>query len=154
MSDCSTCTRHPCLARLADMLKTYMKLIVASNTKIQLLPQPYTTLYCSWRSLKVVLCTPRDLDHEIHPWKSQCRLHHDAWFRGLCPQIPLSTMEVSLCSARFICHGAHCVPQLYIILLVDHHSHSYGDTHIQLHAAACYSCVRFDILCINVCSGI
>ena len=42
MSDCSRCTRPPCLAIVADKLHTYKKLVAASNNKMQLLPQPYT----------------------------------------------------------------------------------------------------------------
>jgi len=43
MSNCSSCTQPPYLAIVADMLKTYEKL-VPSKSDIQLLPQPYTTL--------------------------------------------------------------------------------------------------------------
>jgi hypothetical protein len=43
MSDYSSCTRPPCLAIVADMLKTYKQLVVASKRKNPLLPQPYTT---------------------------------------------------------------------------------------------------------------
>ena len=42
MSDCSSCTRPPCLAIVADMLKTYKTLVAASNDEIWLLPPPYT----------------------------------------------------------------------------------------------------------------
>jgi len=42
MSDCSSCTRPPCLAIVADMLKTYKTLVNASNNEIGLLPLPYT----------------------------------------------------------------------------------------------------------------
>jgi hypothetical protein len=41
-SDCSSCTRRPCLAIIADMSNTYKKLIAASNNEMQLLPQWYT----------------------------------------------------------------------------------------------------------------
>jgi len=34
MSDCSSCTRPPCLAIVADMLKTYKKLVAASRVRI------------------------------------------------------------------------------------------------------------------------
>jgi len=44
MSDCSSCTRPPCLAIVADMLKTYKTLVDASNNEIRLLPLPYTLL--------------------------------------------------------------------------------------------------------------
>jgi len=40
---CSSCTWHPCLALVADMIKTYKKLVTASKRKIRLLPQLYTT---------------------------------------------------------------------------------------------------------------
>jgi len=42
MSDCSSCTRPPCLAIVADMLNTYKKLVAASNTEMRLWPRPYT----------------------------------------------------------------------------------------------------------------
>jgi len=41
MSDCSSCSRPPCLAIVADMLKPYKKLVAASHNEIRLLPQPY-----------------------------------------------------------------------------------------------------------------
>jgi hypothetical protein len=44
MSDSSSCTRPPCLAIVADMLKTYKALVDASNNEIRLLPLPYTLL--------------------------------------------------------------------------------------------------------------
>jgi len=43
-SDCSSWTRPPCHAIVADMLKTYKKWISASNNEIRLLPQPSTHL--------------------------------------------------------------------------------------------------------------
>jgi len=42
ISDCSSCTRPPCYAIVADMLKTYKKLVATSNNEIRLLPVPYT----------------------------------------------------------------------------------------------------------------
>jgi len=42
MSDCSSCTRPPCLAIVADMLKTYKTLDAASNNEIRQLPLLYT----------------------------------------------------------------------------------------------------------------
>jgi len=42
--DCSCCTWPPCLAIVADMLKTYKKLVAASKNEIWLLPLPYMTL--------------------------------------------------------------------------------------------------------------
>jgi hypothetical protein len=44
MSECSSCTRPPCLAIVADMLKTYKTLVDGSNNEIRLLPLPYTLL--------------------------------------------------------------------------------------------------------------
>jgi len=41
MLDCSSCTRPPCLAIVAHMLKTYKKLVAASNNEIWLLPLSY-----------------------------------------------------------------------------------------------------------------
>ena len=38
MSDCSNCTRPPCLAIVADMLKTFNILVAACNNEIQWLP--------------------------------------------------------------------------------------------------------------------
>ena len=43
MLDCSGCTRPPCSAIVADMLKTNKILGAASKKKIQELPQPYKT---------------------------------------------------------------------------------------------------------------
>ena len=40
--DCSSCTRPPCLAIVTDMLKTFRKIVAASNNEIRLLPQQYT----------------------------------------------------------------------------------------------------------------
>ena len=40
--DCSSCTGPPCLAIVPDLLKTYKKLVTASNNEILLLPQSYT----------------------------------------------------------------------------------------------------------------
>jgi len=41
VSDCSSCTRPPCLPIVAEMLKTYKTLVATSNNEIRLLPQPY-----------------------------------------------------------------------------------------------------------------
>jgi len=43
-SECSSCTRPPCLSVVADILKTYKKCVSASTYQIRLLPQPYTPL--------------------------------------------------------------------------------------------------------------
>ena len=42
MSDCSSCTRPPCLAIVADMLETYQILVAASESEKRRLPLPYT----------------------------------------------------------------------------------------------------------------
>jgi len=44
MSDCSSCTQPPCLAIVADMLKTYQTLVDAFINEIRLLPLQYTLL--------------------------------------------------------------------------------------------------------------
>jgi len=44
MLDCSSCSRPPCLAIVADMLKTYKRLVDASNNEIRLLALSYTLL--------------------------------------------------------------------------------------------------------------
>jgi len=59
----SSCTRPPCLAIVADMLKTYKKLGAAANNKIRLVPQPYMHQSPPLRSLKPVLSTPGDAYH-------------------------------------------------------------------------------------------
>jgi hypothetical protein len=41
MSDCSSCTRPPCLTIVADILETYRKLVASSKMKLQLLPRPW-----------------------------------------------------------------------------------------------------------------
>jgi len=41
MSDCSSCTQPPCIAIVADMLRTYKKLVAAPSDEIQQWPTPY-----------------------------------------------------------------------------------------------------------------
>jgi len=41
MLDCSSCTRPPCFALVADILKSCKTLVAASNNEIRLLSQPY-----------------------------------------------------------------------------------------------------------------
>jgi hypothetical protein len=43
-SDCPSCIRSPCLATVADMLKTQKKSVTASNRMIRHVPLPYMTL--------------------------------------------------------------------------------------------------------------
>jgi len=54
MSDFSSCTRPPCLAKVADILKTYKKLVAASTYQIRLLPLPYTLWWHPLRWFKPV----------------------------------------------------------------------------------------------------
>ena len=42
MLNCFSCSRLPFLAIVADMLKTYKKLVAVCNNEIWLVPQPYT----------------------------------------------------------------------------------------------------------------
>jgi len=42
MWDSSSCTRPPCLAMVAALLKTYLKIVAGSNNEIWLIFQPYT----------------------------------------------------------------------------------------------------------------
>jgi len=44
MSDCSSCTRPPCLATVVELLKTYMQLVAAFAYPIWQIPQPYIPL--------------------------------------------------------------------------------------------------------------
>jgi len=60
MSDCSSCTWPPCLTTVADMLKTFKKLVAAVNSKLWLVPQPYMHLWPPLRWLKPALSTPVD----------------------------------------------------------------------------------------------
>jgi len=71
MSDCSSCIRSPRLGIVADMLKTYKKLVATCNNDIRLVPQPYTLLWPPQRWLKPALSTPVDAYHDIRPQKSQ-----------------------------------------------------------------------------------
>jgi len=67
MSDCSSCTRPPCLAIVAGMVTTYMTLVDASTYQIRLLPLLYTLPSHLLRWLQPVSCTLRDGYHEICP---------------------------------------------------------------------------------------
>jgi len=42
MPDCSSCTRPPCLAIVAEMLKTYKMVVAASESENRRLPVPHT----------------------------------------------------------------------------------------------------------------
>jgi len=84
MSDCSSCTRPPCLAIVADMFKTYKKLVAASTYWIRPLLQPYTLPSHHLLWLKPVWSSLRDPYHYICPCKSQSWQPHDIRFGGLC----------------------------------------------------------------------
>jgi len=140
MSDCSNCTWPPCLAIVADMLKTYKTLVPASNNEIWLLPLPYTLRWPPLGWLMPPSSTHGDAYQEIHLQKSHSWQHHDVRFRGLCGQMPLSTMEVSRYGQRWICYVALYGHPLYVIQLIDHPLPWYGYTHISLHAASYFSC--------------
>jgi len=136
MSDCSSCTRPPYLAMVADMLKTYKKLVAASNNKIRLVPQPYTLPKPPLRWIKPISSTPGDAQHEIRPRKSHSWEHHHVRIHGLCRQMHWSTMEASHYGQGSIDHIAVNEHQLYIIHLVEGRLPRYGYTHICLHAAS------------------
>jgi len=138
MSDCSSCTRPPCSAIVADMFKTYKKSVDASNNQIRLLPLPYTLLQPPLRWLKPVLSTHRDAYREIHLQKYQCSQHDDVRFRPLCGQMPWLTMDASSYGQQWIRYVALYGDLLYVILSIDCCLSRYGYTHIQLHAASCF----------------
>jgi hypothetical protein len=84
--------------------------------------------------------------HEIRPQKSHSWWHHEVRFSRLCGQMPSSTMEYYNWGPQWIRPGAHYVPQLYTILLLDRLQCRYGATPIRLHAGSYYCCVRFYVL--------
>jgi len=101
-----------------------------------------STVYASGSSCKVIKACFIDscgCFHEIQLWKSQSWQNHNVQSHRLCWQILSLTMEVSHSGWWLIGHVAHYVYQLYIILLLDHHSPRYRYTDIQWHAAP-YSC--------------
>jgi len=95
MSDCYSCTWPPCVVIVADMLKTYNKLVAASRYQIQLLPLPYTLPYHPLRLLQPVSSTLGDAFHSILPQESQNWNYHDVRFGGLCRLMAWSTMDLS-----------------------------------------------------------
>jgi len=136
MSDCSSCTPTPCLATVADIVKTCMHLVAAWNNGIRPLPQPYTLPWAPLRWLYSVSSTERDAYHVIRPQKSQSWQHHDVWFRRLCGQMPLSTIEVSSSWQEYIGHVGVNVHQRYIVWLIDCRLPLYAYTYIQQHNAS------------------
>jgi len=83
--------------------------------------------------------THGDTYHTIWLQTSESWQHHDVQFRGLCGQMPWSTMEVSYQGQWWIPHVALYISPLYIIRVADGCFPRYGCAHIQLHAAS-YSC--------------
>ena len=79
--------------------------------------------------------------------------HRDVQFRRWCGQRPRLTMEVSRHGQRWIGYAGLNGPELCIILLVVHHLHRYGVTHVRSHAASDCCCVWFYILYVNVHPG-
>ena len=70
MSDYSSCTRPPCLAIVADMLKTYRKLIAASKVRFSYYHNHIRLCSHPLRASKPVLSIPGDIYHEISLRKS------------------------------------------------------------------------------------
>jgi len=139
MSDCSSCSWPSCLAIVADMLKTYKKLIATSKIEIPRLPQPHMTPSPPLGSTMPVSSALGEVYHENHPRKCKSWLSHDVSFRGHCELMPWSTMVISHYGQRWTGHRAHYIHQLYIISLVDGHLPLHRSTYIWLRAAS-YSC--------------
>ena len=129
MSDCSSCTRPQCHAIVADMLKTYKKLVAASKNKTRQLPL---------RCLKPASSNLGDASHEIGLQKSRNWQHHAVRVRGLCGKMPSSTLEVSHYRHLEINHIALYIYPLYFIRPVSSCVTWHGLTDIQLHVS--YSC--------------
>jgi len=89
---------------------------------------------------------PGDVYHQLRVQKSQNWQHRAVHLRGLCGQMPWSTLEVSRYGQWWIGHVALFVPQLCVILLVDRHLHQDGLTHIRSHGASYSCCLRFYLL--------
>jgi hypothetical protein len=100
MLDCSSCTRHPCFAIVADMLKTNKKLVAASESEIRLLTRPYLTLYPPLMSLDPVSSTPGEDYDYIRPQQFLNFQYHEDQFCRQWGQMPWSTREVSHCGQR------------------------------------------------------
>jgi hypothetical protein len=105
------------------------------------------------RSVESVLSIPGDVYMDILLWKSENSHHRNVQFRGLCGQMPLSTMEVYPYGTGSIGHIALYVPQLCDIFIVGHRLNWYGLTHVRSHAASYSSCIQFYVPFENVCSG-
>jgi len=140
MLDNSSSTRPPCLAIVADILKTFKKLVAASNNEIRLLPQPYIHPSPPLRWLEPVLSTHGYAHHGICPWQSHRWQHHEVQLCRLWGQMPCSTMEVSHYGQRSIGHVTLYVHRLWVIQFISGCLPHYGYTHIQLHAASFSRC--------------
>ena len=84
MSDCSSCTQPPFLAIVADMWKSYKKIVPASTDEIRLLPQPYTFPYDPLRWVNHVPSTLGDASHLIWDQKTHSHQLDDVWLCALC----------------------------------------------------------------------
>jgi hypothetical protein len=98
--DCSRCTQPPCLGIVADILKTYKTLVLASKSEIRQLAQSHMTWIPPLQSLMPVPSTPGDVYNESCPWKSENVQDHHVQCHGECGEIPWSTWEVSHCWLR------------------------------------------------------
>ena len=143
MSYCSSCTRPPCLAIVADMLKTYKTLVAASESENRRLPLPYTLPLPPPECLKLFWSIPGDAYHQIRQRKCQSCRHRVVQYPALCGQKPSSTMGVSRYRQRDIGHIALSVCRLFIIRSIYGCIPGYRHTHIQLCAASCLCCFRF-----------
>jgi len=88
MSDSFSCTRHPCLAIVVDILKTYKKFVATCYNEIRLVPQLYMVLYRAVRRVEPVSSNPGDAYHKIHLQLFQMWQHHDIQFGRQCGQMP------------------------------------------------------------------
>jgi len=139
MSNCSSCTQLPCLARVEKILKTYTELIAASTYGIWLLPPPCILPWNCLRWLKPVSSTVVATYHWIRLQTSETWQHHNIQFCGLFGHMPAFTKKVSQYGQLKICHATLNVHQLYNILLRDGCPPQCGYTHIQLRTAS-YCC--------------
>jgi hypothetical protein len=119
MLNCSSCTRPPRLAIVADMLETYKTFVAASNNEIWLLPLPYMLPLPPLSGLQPVSSTCGDAYHDILPQESYCSPHQNVQFRGLWRQMTVSTMAGSHYGQWAIGYVALYGHPLYIIQLID-----------------------------------
>jgi hypothetical protein len=153
MSDCSSCTQPPCLAILADMLKSYKKLVAASNNEIWQLYAPYSLLRHPLWWFMTFSSTPRDVYQNIPTHKPQRYWHDHVRIYSLSGQIFWKTMRVSCYGQKSNNNGDLFIYPPYIIWLVDRHFHCYEYTPLQLHATSDSCCFQFYRQFLNVCPG-